>query len=268
MENIKLGKVGTTGIEATPARWWQAGENFNQPQTITFKGTFISTNDNAFNSSFATTDPEFKQLNVGTVIGGTVSQLKISTPLGDAHFEAFLTEKVKKDTNDSGLDGIRLIALSFNNVQENLIWEQGAGREFVNGTVIKFEALQGTATDLVSKITEFGTQLQLGNNTGAENAIKDLFKSRFITLKIPTGQKVGSLVNMFEQLDPTTKEYLLSHYPNADVELSMGHIIVENPLHDLIDNDGKVEINGQKKSIDDLNLQELMQLMQVQEVIL
>lgn len=269
-ENIKLGRVGTTGIETTPDQWWTAGENFNQPQTITFKGTFISDNYNAFNNTFVNNSESLRQL--PTIVNAIAAGLKQNVGGVDYHFESFATAYIKENQEADAVNGIRLIGLVFNNIEviERSLGgvDQGQEREFVNGTVIKFEDLNGEATDLVGKIKQIGAAINSSDMGAVRQNLLDLYQSRFVRLDVPTGKEVpANIADILNSFDPDTREYL-SQKLIAGEEISLGGIIVANPLYDLIDKNGNVSVGGQTKALADLTVEELVYLMQVQEVVL
>lgn len=265
-ENVKLGRMGTTGIETTPDVWWTAGENFDQAQTITFKGSYISDNHNAFNNTYA----ENEVGGLSDIVMGLIAGLKQD----NYNFHSFVVEYIKENADDTGANGVNLIGLVFNNPE---VFEDAAAgeklenlREVLNGTVVKFEDLNGEATDIVAKITELYTAIGSGDMDSAKQHLLDLYTSRFIRINVPSGSKVEtSHLAAIDSLpiSQDAKDYLLANLHVGD-DINVGGIIVANPMYNLIDENGNITVGGQTKALEDLTVDELVALMQVQTVTL
>lgn len=247
-ENVKLGRLGTTGIETTPDTWWTAGENFDQPQKITFKGSYISENHNAFNNSYIENDEDLGVL--PTIIKALASGLRqedinIGGTTVDIAFEAFVIEKVKETAQSEGVDGVNLVSLLFNNMSIiDKITENPEGkafyiRELVNGTILQFEDMQGESTNINNQLAKLSAELQkeTPDMSVCQSLIMELFNSRFISLNVPTGevvtsdilQKIGQLKTA-ELITEEDYNYLTEKLVEG-ADINIGSIIVENPLY-------------------------------------
>ena len=251
-ENVKLGRLGTTGIETTPDTWWTAGENFDQPQEITFKGSYISENHNAFNNTYIENNDDLSSL--PTIINALASELHQRVEIGgqevDIAFEAFVIEKIKEaNTQGEGVDGVNLVSLLFNNVSiMNKIAENPADkafyiRELVNGTILQFEDMQGESTNINNQLAALGAELakETPDMGKCQTLIMELFNSRFISLSVPSGeyvtQEILDKINQLKGADLLTEEDVnyLTEKLVLGSDINVGSIIVENPLYGVYD---------------------------------
>lgn len=257
IEDVKIGRVGATGIETTPGTWWLAGENFNKPQTITFKGSYVSENYNTFLNSYIEEEENTDELKFANLINVMVSDLNVA----GYNFGSLIAANIKED--DVINNGVNLISLIYNDVNAittSLSGKKGFEKGFMNGTIIKFQDMNGKAIDLMTKLYEIQTYIGSSNYESVRTTIIEMVKSRFIELDIPSGKPISLVLDYINTLDEETKNYLLTALAGKN-EIEIGSIIVANPLYDLIDEEGNIMVDDVSKSVDELSLQDLTKVL-------
>lgn len=247
-ENVKLGRMGTTGIETTPDIWWTAGENFNEPQKITFKGNFVSEGHNAFNNTYVGNNSDLAALPllINQIAAGLHQNVSIGGSNVEIAFEAFVVETLKETANAEGVNAVNLVSLLFNNtgllqkVGENPVEKGPYIKELLNGTILQFEDLQGEATNINNQLAALGAELakpQPDIEGKCKDLILGLFNSRFISLNVPSDTKVDStILASIGQLKAggfiSEADYnFLTSKLIEGADINIGSIIVENPLY-------------------------------------